>query len=231
LSELVEALELCDRLARGHIPGLGLDRDRIQPVLATPVEAAVAAVEALAGSDRLEDTRALLAVSQRVPPETMRLRAALETLERSGSPLMQGAAGAVRVLVGQQEPDTFGTRLASWLDGSDQPSLARRLTGALTLAAPLFEAAPGIAGPLIERVTALEDTAFLRRLPALREGFEALAPAARQRFLEALKPTLAPGFDLRLETSATTLARWAAADLRGREALLALLPEALADAP
>ena len=265
LHELVEGLELCDRLVRGHIPGLAptppladLLTDRVAPAL---VAAAVAAIEGLAGSNSLEDAQALLAIAQRLahgqplapgqpfapgqPLERgksepigqrgatardeydLRLRFALQAFERDGSPLMQGAAGAVQVLLGWQEPDAFGARMASWLDGADQSALARRLSGALAMAAPLLEAAPSLTDRLIERVSALADDAFLQRLPALREGFEVLSPAARERFLHALRPQLSAAFDVRLEHAPEALARWAAADLQARQAVLAVLPEAL----
>jgi hypothetical protein len=40
---------------------------------------------------------------------------ALERLERGGSPLTQGAAGAVRMLLGHEAPEAFGERLGSWI--------------------------------------------------------------------------------------------------------------------
>jgi uncharacterized protein DUF5682 len=234
LAELVEGLELCDRLVRGHIPGLppspalvDLLTVRVVPAL---VAAAAAGVEGLAGSNSLDDARALLAVAQRIDHD-LRLRYTLEVFERDGSPLMQGAAGAVRVLLGWLQPDTFGTRMSSWLDGADQSALARRLAGALAMAAPLLEAAPSVTNHLIERVSQLPEEAFLQRLPALREGFEVLSPAARQRFLDALRPHLAAGFDVRLEQPPEALARWAAADLHARQAVLDVLPAALEQAP
>jgi uncharacterized protein DUF5682 len=231
LSEVVEALELCDRLARGHIPGLVLGAERVDRVMSTLVDAAVSAIEGLLGSDSLDDARALLALAQRVPHETIRLRAGLEALERDGSPLMQGAAGAVRVVSGHLDAEAFGSRLAAWLDTPDQRTLARRLAGALSMAAPLLEASPSMTQPLIDRIGTLDDREFLVRLPALREGFEVLSPSARQRFLNALRPNLAPDFDSRLDVSAATLGRWVAADLYAREALLTLLPNALREDP
>jgi hypothetical protein len=232
LAELVEAMELCDRLAHGHIPGTPASEltdgviARITEVLAG---AAIGAIEALAGSNQLDDVRALLSVAQRVATQhaDARLRFALRKLETDGSALMQGAAGAVRVLIGHLDADVFAERLASWLDAADESALARRLTGALVIAAPLLEAAPSVTDRLIQRVARLADDEFLRRLPALREGFEALSPAARQRFLNALRPSLSPDFDVRLEHAPDALARWAAADAHGREALLAMLPKAL----
>jgi hypothetical protein len=105
---------------------------------------------------------------------------------------MQDAAGAVRALLGQEPPEAFGERLGSWVDAAaargSMAALAGRLRGALTMAAPLLESAPAVSGGLLDRVAALDDEAFLRRLPALREGFEVLSPTARQRFLPVRRP-------------------------------------------
>jgi hypothetical protein len=243
LADLVEALEVCDRIARGHMPGLEPSTEMAEMmetrVVPTLVGAAVAGIAGLAGSDSLDDARALLALAQRVAraegksfaPGDLRLRYSLEALERDGAPLMQGAAGAVRVLIGHLDSQEFGIRIAAWLDAADQRDLARRLAGALTMAAPLLEAAPSLTEPLIQRVATLPDDAFLKRLPALREGFEVLSPAARQRFLDALRPSLSPRFDLRLDQSAALLTRWAEADAAARTEVLALLPHALDEAP
>jgi hypothetical protein len=236
LSELVEALELCDRLERGHVPGFQPESEtrdqlvaRVMPALAA---AALVAIEGLAGSDDPADALAMLALIQRVDRREpgagvlghARLRWALERLERDGSPFMQGASGAVSVLLGFIDPDTFGERMGSWLNIADANSvmLARRLAGALVMATPLLEVAPGIIQRLIERIDVLDDASFLRRLPALRDGFDVLSPAARQRFLQALRPNLADTFDLRLDHPAAVLARWAEADAHGRHSVEAL---------
>ncbi len=50
-----------------------------------------------------------------------RMRWALERLEREGSPLMHGAAGAVCVLLGQAAQEAFGERLGSWVGGAATP--------------------------------------------------------------------------------------------------------------
>jgi hypothetical protein len=115
--------------------------------------------------------------------------------------------------------------MGSWVDAassSEQEALAGRITGALVMAAPLLEAAPAVTERLMERIGVLADAVFLERLPALREGFDVLSPAARQRFLAALRPTLNGGFDPRLDQPAALLARWAEADLVGRAAVEAL---------
>jgi hypothetical protein len=242
LAELIEALELCDRALRDHVPGYRPDpalRERLAGTLAPALTgAAQRQVEGLAGSERLEDARALLALVRRGAPGRVdqageplgegRMRWALERLERDGSPLMQGAAGAVRVLLGHQAPEAFGERLGSWVDAAAgpaaMPALAGRLRGALTMAAPLLESAPAAGDRLLDRVAALDDEGFLRRLPALREGFDVLSPAARQRFLDALSGRLGRRTDLRLEEAPERLARWAEADRAGLAAVRTLDP-------
>ena len=70
LPELVEALELCDRIGRAHVPGFEpSDAQRAQlttRVVPTLAAAALKQLEALAGSDKLADAQALLALVQRV---------------------------------------------------------------------------------------------------------------------------------------------------------------------
>jgi Mg-chelatase subunit ChlD len=79
----------------------------------------------------------------------------------------------------------------------------------------------------------MPDGAFLARLPALRDGFEVLSPAARQRFLEAVADRVGVGDPAELERrlavghARAALARWAAADLAGRAAVLAQDPATL----
>jgi hypothetical protein len=236
LPELIEALELCDRLRRGHEAGWRPDAEAeaelrlVEPDLEA---AAIRQIEGVAGSDRLDDARALLAIvrrfsdGQRLGDE--RLRWSLRRMADEGSPLMQGAAGAVRVLLGQDEAAAFAARLASWVDAAAVPPaqsvLAARLKGALVVATPLLEASAEITGPLVARVDALDDDAFLLRLPALREAFEALSPAARERFLGTIRSVHDRDLDLRLDHPPELLARWADADRAGAAAAAAL-PEA-----
>ncbi len=89
------------------------------------------------------------------------------------------------MLLGKEAPEAFGERLGSWVDAATAPAamaaLAGRLRGALTMAAPLLESAPAVSGGLVDRVAALDDEGFLRRLPALRDGFDVLSPAATRR--------------------------------------------------
>ena len=91
------------------------------------------------------------------------------------------------------------------------------------MAAPLLEAAPVVTERLFARIEALDDAGFLARLPALREAFDVLSPAARQRFLDGLRV----GEPLALEYPATMLGRWGAGDRAGWEAAAAVDAEAL----
>jgi hypothetical protein len=237
LPELIEALELGDRLERGHEPGWRPDAGAVAELRAAALEleeAAVRQIEGIAGSSRPEDAGALLAVVRRFgeggsAAERLggeRLRWSLARMADRGSPLMQGAAGAVRVLLGHAEAGEFAVRLASWVDAAGpgaQPALAARLKGALLAAAPLLEASSDITAPLVARIDGLDDGEFLLRLPALREAFEVLSPAARERFLGTVRGAHDLELDLRLDHPAALLARWADADRAGTAAAEELL--------
>ncbi|GKQ39295.1 DUF5682 family protein [Streptomyces sp. A012304] len=235
LPELLTGLALLDRLRAGHVPGLGADEQRTARAAAVAellTAAAVRQVDGLTGSEDPADAQALLELAHRADLlGGIRLTDALARLAADGSPLMRGAAGAVRVLLGQEEARVFGARVASWVDGAADPDsraeLTARLCGLLTAAGPLLEAAPPALEPLLDRVAELPDREFLDRLPALRGGFDTLSPAARDRLLAAVEE--------RLDTSyvadtggvdPAALAAWTAADLAARATLrsLGLLP-------
>ncbi|MFH9863340.1 DUF5682 family protein [Streptomyces sp. NPDC017202] len=235
LPELLAGLALLDRLRAGHVPGLGADGDRTARAAGVAellTSAAVRQVDGLTGSEDLADARALLELAHRADLSGgIRLTDALGRLAADGSPLMRGAAGAVRVLLGQEDPRGFGDRVASWVDGAvdadSRAALTARLGGLLTAAGPLLEAAAPALEPLLDRVSELPDREFLDRLPALRGGFDALSPAARDRLLAAVEERLdvshvadTGGVD------PAALAAWTRADLAGRETLrtLGLLP-------
>ncbi|MGW0882816.1 vWA domain-containing protein [Streptomyces sp. NPDC002671] len=245
LSELLAGLALLDRLRAGHIAGLGADEGRTERAAAVAgllTAAAVRQVDGLTGSEDAADAHALLELAHRAAVSGgIRLTDALARLATDGSPLMRGAAGAVRVLLGQEEPQEFGDRVGSWVDGATGPesrsALTARLTGLLTAAGPLLESAPPALEPLLNRVSELSDRDFLDRLPALRGGFDTLSPAARERLLAAVEERLGedrPGEGQlgtgRLgDTGAVdpgALAEWTRADLAAREILgaLGLLP-------
>ncbi len=226
LTELLDAFALVERLRRKHVPALPDDFECPAEVRAADLlAAAVRAVEGLAGSDSLDDARALLALVRLFERDaadlgTSRLGAALDALARDGAPVIAGAAEAIRALTGREPAEHVGERLGAWIDAAvdneGRRTLAGRLGGALTVAAPLFEASPAFVGGLLDRVEALDDDAFLSRLPALRDGFDALSPAARGRLLDVLAERLggdAP--ETELEDPPELLALYAAADRGG----------------
>lgn len=244
LVELVAALELVERIAHGHVPGSPVDPDRVvrdEPgavpnatiagqALADArdelLAAAVRALDGLQGSTDLADVRALTALTRvfEGAPERLgdgRLAWALERLADEGSAPIQGGAGACRVMLGVEPAAALGERLASWLDAGDV--LAGRLQGVLTAMGPQLEGHPELLLPLARRISALDDQAFLARLPALRDGFDVLSPAARDRLLGAVSEHL-DGEPIRaeLDVDPAALAALAAADRAGEAAVLAL---------
>ncbi|MEW1777710.1 DUF5682 family protein [Streptomyces sp. NPDC086777] len=235
LPELLAGLALLDRLRTGHIGGPDPEGDRgarSVAVVELLTAAAVRQVDGLTGSEDPADARALLELAHRADLSGgIRLADALARLAADGSPLMRGAAGAVRVLLDQEDPGAFGDRVASWVDGAvdagSRAALTARLTGLLTAAGRLLAAAVPALEPLVERVSELSDQDFLDRLPALRGGFDTLSPADRERLLSAVEERL--GVDRVADTGTVdpaALATWTRADLAARETLgvLGLLP-------
>ena len=191
LRELLAALDLLDRLRAGHVPGTAGDVLDAHPLLARELEtAAVAQLDGLAGSEDVADARALVELGQRPEVHGLRLSACLRTLADSGAPLIAGAAGAARVLLGMAPAAALGERVASWVDGATTPEgrgvLRRALTGVLAAAGPLLET-PEALTPLLDRVEGLGDRDFLDRLPALRGAFTTVGPAARARVLAVVE--------------------------------------------
>ncbi|WP_386162695.1 vWA domain-containing protein [Streptosporangium vulgare] len=229
LPELLQALDLLEALRHEHLPGTTPEsRDRAAELAGTLLEAAVRSLPGLAGSDRPEDAAALIALVTRSAEQRLGLGLddALDTLARTGSPLIQGTALAARVLLDLDAPDTLGARAAGWIDTATGPAgrhrLSRLLTGLLVAAGPLLQSAAGALDPLLDRVDGLTDQDFLDRLPALRGGFDTLAPAARDRLLRAVTDRLGDRLDLALGAPPELVALWTAADAAGRAALTAL---------
>ncbi|MFC7217834.1 DUF5682 family protein [Streptomyces polyrhachis] len=240
LPELLAGLGLTDRLRSGHLAGLAARdpepgwRPALDACADALTLAAVRQLDGLAGSEAPEDARALLELAHRADVfGSLRLVDALARLAAGGSPLMRGAAGAVRVLLGLDAAREFGERVASWVDAATAPGgreeLAARLTGLLTAAGPLLETSPTALHPLLDRVGGLSDRAFLDRLPALRGGFDTLSPAARDRLLDAVEERLGEAVPELPDTGAgpETLAVWTSVDLEVRQTLaaLGLLPD------
>nr|WSW42007.1 DUF5682 family protein [Streptomyces sp. NBC_01001] len=239
LPELLESLDLLEGLARGHFPGAS-DGSRTAAAALTDrlLEAAVRSLPGLAGSEDHGDGRALVALADRAATLHLGLRmdTALAELTATASPLMQGAALAVRVLLDLDPAAGLGGRAAGWIDGAGTPdgrrSLARRLGGVLAAAGPLLDSSAAALTPVLDRIDGLADQEFLDRLPALRGGFDVLAPAARDRLLDTVTERLGDRIDLSLDAPPALLALWAAADAAGAAALKALpLPAGDTPAP
>ncbi|ROO89650.1 VWA domain containing CoxE-like protein [Actinocorallia herbida] len=229
LPELIAGLDLTEGLRRGHLPGTTEPlRERAAALGEALLETAVQALPGLAGGDRPEDAAAVVELAVRAAEHRvgLRMRAALDFLAREGSPLMQGAALAVRVLLELEDAPALGARVAGWVDGATNPegrrALARRLRGLLTAAGPLLQSAAAALDPLLDRVDDLPDSGFLARLPALRDGFEALSPAARGRLLDTVAERLGERVSTDLDAPAELLAQWTAADVAAMAALRAL---------
>lgn len=233
LPELLDALDLLEALHRGHLPGTSAgSRAACAALTGELLEAAVRSLPGLAGSEDPADAAALVALADRAAAHHLGLRTddALASLAASASPLMQGAALAVRVLLDLDPAEALGDRAAGWIDSAGTPDsrrgLTRRLAGLLTAAGPLLQSSPAALTPLLDRVEHLADQDFLDRLPALRGGFDALAPAARDRLLDTVTDRLGDRLDLALDAPPALLALWAAADAAGLAALEALpLPQ------
>ncbi|MGW1070334.1 vWA domain-containing protein [Streptomyces aureus] len=229
LPELLGALDLLEALCRGHLPGTTPDTRRAAAGLADDLlEAAVRSLPGLAGSDRPEDTAALVELASRAGEHRLGLRMddALASLARTGSPLVQGAALAARVLLDLDDATVLGARTAGWIDTATSPearqALSRRLGGLLGGAAALLQSAPTALDPLLDRIDTLTDQGFLDRLPALRGGFDTLTPAGRDRLLHTVTERLGDRPDLSLTASPRLLALWTAADAAGRATVQAL---------
>ncbi|TXS22911.1 VWA domain-containing protein [Streptomyces sp. ms191] len=229
LPELLEALDLLEGIRRGHYPGTTAEARTTAGTLTDELlEAAVRSLPGLAGSDTPADAGALVALADRTAARHLGLRLdrALAELAADAAPLMQGAALAVRVMLDLDPAAALGERAAGWVDGATAPDarrvLTKRLAGLLTAAGPLLQASPEALTPLLDRVDALGDQEFLDRLPALRGGFDALAPAARDRLLTTVTERLGDRPDLSLDAPPELLALWAAADAAGLAALKAL---------
>ncbi|MCX5610451.1 DUF5682 family protein [Streptomyces sp. NBC_00047] len=239
LPELLDALDLLEALHRGHLPGTDAEsRATAAALTGDLLEAAVRSLPGLAGSDEPADAGALVALADRAAAHHLGLRTdeALAALADSGSPLIQGAALAVRVLLDLDPAARLGDRAAGWIDGATTPdgrrALTRRLGGLLTAAGPLLQSSPAALTPLLDRVEHLTDQDFLDRLPALRGGFDTLSPAARDRLLDTVGERLGDRIDLALDAPPGLLALWAAADAAGLAALKELpLPEVAVPSP
>ncbi len=249
LKELTSAMQLIGRIQRGHVPGLPLtDDDTRSPfvtkfsvpesVQTTPLlQAAIARVEGLFGADDVGDVYALLELMLWFQQqddvhalEAGRLLWLLKRMDRSGSPLMQGAAHSALMLLDQRSVDDFGIGLAGWLDGAvttdQRRALQQRLAGSLVMALPRVAADVSYLDEFERSAARLDDRGFLRRVPAVRGAFEAIAPRARVNMLNALLDRL-PDDQAERTTNIGDMdlaTQRFDADEAGRAALLELMP-------
>ncbi|MEO6086582.1 MAG: DUF5682 family protein, partial [Umezawaea sp.] len=232
LPVLLAALDLLDRLRAGHLPGTPGDVLDAHPLLAQDLEtAAVSQLDGLAGSEDVADAHALVELGQRHDQHGtgLRLAATLRRLADDASPLIAGAAGATRVLLGLTPPEALGERVASWIDSATTPErrgvLRQALTGVLAAAASLLET-PETLTPLLNRVEDLGDRDFLDRLPALRGAFTSIGPTARSRVLAVVEQRTGDRIDTAGAPDPELLAHWLNAELA---ALTTLRAHGLAD--
>jgi hypothetical protein len=246
LAELIALIALIDRILAGHVVGLPADVDDAVPgeidVFTAPImdramvlSVAVASVLGLAGSESLDDARALAELVRLLErPEhaglgDSRLRWSIDQLVETGTPVIAGAAEVIRVLIGTRTAEELAQTIGAWVDvavdAGGRRALANRLRGALVIAGPLFEAAPVFMDGMLERVERLVDADFLVRVPALREGFETLSTASRRRLLRALGDRLGEtdargeGLDVATAVAPELLVAAAEADRVGRTAM------------
>jgi hypothetical protein len=198
----------------------------------------VASVLGLAGSESLADARSLAELVRVLDrPDAAglgdaRLVWSLGELVRTGTPVIAGAAEVVQVMVGARTAEELGTSIGGWLDAAvdadGRSRLGHRLRGAVAVAGPLFESAPVFLDALIGRIAGLEDADYLARATALRDGFEVLSPASRERLLRELADRLGEGdvrgagLDVDTDVAPEVMAAAADADRAGRAALEAL---------
>jgi Mg-chelatase subunit ChlD len=249
LAQLIALLALLDRIVAGHVVALptdaadavpgeidvhlipALDRDAI-------LAAAVAQVIGLAGSELLEDAKALAELvrvldrGEHARLGDSRLRWSVDQLAATGTPVIAGAAAVTQILIGTTAPEDLSTAIGAWLDAAvDRDArrvLANRLRGALAIAGPLFESAPVFLAGLLERVEQIADDEFLTRVAALREGFEVLSTAARRRLLRVLGDRLGAddarrqGLDVATSIPPALLAAAAEADRAARAVIASI---------
>ncbi len=248
LSELIALIALIDRILAGHIVALPVDLEDAVPgeidhFPPPPIDrdamlnTAVASVLGLAGSESLDDAKALaelVRVLERPEHATLgdsRLRWSIDQLVETGTPVIAGAASVIQVLIHTTTAEQLSTSVGAWLDGAvdleTRRVLATKLRGALAIAAPLFEGSPVFLAGLIDRVEQLPDDEFLVRVPALREAFETLSNASRRRLLRVLGDRLGPGasdargqgLDVATSIAPEVMLAAAEADRAGREAI------------
>ncbi|MCR9197590.1 MAG: DUF5682 family protein [Planctomycetaceae bacterium] len=252
LGELTNAMSFVDRVTSGHFPGLPSSDDAVKPRYCQPfdvpqglssaglLQAAIARLEGLSGSEEPSDVAAVLDLvlwfqqqdDGLSTVDSGRLLWTLRQLWREGSPTMQGAGAASLLLLSQISVSDFATETGSWLDAATTPDARRQLT--LRLQASVFVAQPRIQADLAclegidDRLRACADDEFLQRLPALRKGFDVMSVIARRSLLQQIERQQpadpASGRALPADDPERQQV-WFRADEAARRQLAALLPD------
>ncbi len=123
-----------------------------------------------------------------------RVLAAIDSMRADGSMLMQGAAWAGSLLLGQCTVAEVSQTLGAWLQATPdleaRRRFSRRLFGAFSVGTTLLTDQAALHDVHLGLMEFTDDE-FLQRAPALREGFAALSTADRRRTLESVGPLFA----------------------------------------
>jgi Mg-chelatase subunit ChlD len=233
-AELVALLAFVGRIVEGHIVGLATTDAKPQTDFSAAQEAllaaALAALSGVEGSTQDSDVQAFAEVvalytdREEGRPVPLLLTDAIRRFSEQGSPLLRGAALAAHALLDETARPEFSNIFVSFFEfGTDDANGAQersgRIRGALVLGGPRFEGDPAFTDAVLAGIDSLEESAFLRKLPSLRRGFDVLSAAGRQRMLDALGE--GAGL-LTIAADPSLLAFGAEADAAGSAAVVAL---------
>lgn len=253
LSEITAALHWLGRIRTGHVPALPIEAEDAYPPIVSHYEfpdevsaspllaAAIARLEGLVGSEKIEDAAALLDLilwhQQQAEDERSldvgRLLHLLRTTERDGAALMQGAAVAARLLLDDLDHQRFGAIVSGWISSAatrdSRRALRDRLRGCILVAEPRLTSELEPLGPIEQVLAELADDEFLQRATALRGGFHVLPPNARDRMLRLLVDRYDDPLEAArpLDLSPELALHRARAEAAGRKAVESLLGESL----
>jgi hypothetical protein len=233
-AELVALLAFVGRIVEEHIVGLATSETKPQTDFPAAQEAllaaALAALAGVEGSTQDGDVQAFAEVvalytdREEGRPVPLLLTDAIRRFSEQGSPLLRGAALAAHALLDEGARAEFSNIFVSFFQfGTDDANGAQersgRIRGALVLGGPRFEGDPAFTDAVLAGIDSLEESAFLRKLPSLRRGFDVLSAAGRQRMLDALGE--GAGL-LTIAADPSLLAFGAEADAAGSAAVVAL---------
>lgn len=237
LRRILAGLQFLEAVHQGHFPGLEVSELSLKELpRAAFLGAAIRACEGILGSDDtgdVADFMEVVALAELQPSDdeigTGRLIWLAETMSREGTPTMQGAGLAARMVMGRVDVEEFGNTTVSWAISANnaelRAQLSQRLRGLLVAASSLLENDATLLRPLADHINTESDEDFLASLPALRAGFDVLSAAGRDRLFTALADVFPDTLDPRGHTNAlvlpddpTLLASWKVADEQGRRA-------------